>query len=89
MARSAEWLKNAGLALLAIGVLARIGVGLYAASSDPSITLLSWEGLQAVLSPAAREKLPVELRLVLASALPLGAVLWLVGWLVGRRRSPS
>jgi hypothetical protein len=90
MPRLSQVLKSAGLALVAVGILARLGMGLYAASSEPSLSLLSWEWIQTVFSAAARrEAVPSELRLALGMAIPLGAVLWVIGWLAGLRRSPS
>ncbi len=89
----AQLLKTIGLTLLVVHVLARIGFGLYAVSIDPSLTLFSWEGLHAVLSTkslaAIREDLPIWIAFPLGMAGLGGVVLWLAGWLLGLRRSPS
>ena len=92
-ARLAQLLKTVGLTLLAVHVLARIGFGLYAVSTNPSLTLFSWEGLHTVLSTKTlttiREDLPVWMAFPLGMAGLGGVVLWLTGWLLGLRRSPS
>jgi hypothetical protein len=85
----AQLLKSAGLVLLGAYVLARIAFGLYAAGSTPSLALFSWEGVQAVLAGWSALDMPFALRLVLGMAAPLGMALWLAGWLLGLRRSPS
>ena len=88
----AERLQTVGGILVLIGLLWRLGLALYAVASVPSLGLLSWDGLAALLNGVFRgrglEDMPLAVRLP-AAAMPLGAVLWLVGWLLQPRRNLS
>jgi hypothetical protein len=85
----AEWLKNVGLTLLVVALLARLGIGLYLVGTDPSLSLLSWEGLKAMLVAYRTDAVPSSVRTAILGGGALGVVLWLMGWLVGLRRSLS
>jgi hypothetical protein len=49
VAEWAEWIGRVGIALLAVGLAARWGIGLYAIVTHPSLTIFSSEGLDTLL----------------------------------------
>jgi hypothetical protein len=86
----AEWLKNAGIGLVMVTLLVRVGIGLYVVGSDPSQSLLSWQSVGQVLSAyRTGGAMPPAARSAAEVAAVSGLVLWGLGLVLGRWRRPS